>query len=225
MAQHSEHGTDTSKRREPSQLSDRGARTRARLITTARQTFAKHGYFDTKLTDITTAAGMAAGTFYTYFDNREQVLAAIMAEAYHESVEPATARPATEGDPLSRIRHGNRHYVESFRTTADVQRIIQEAALVDKDARLLRRSRADSLFDRNAQTIAQLQEAGRIDQSLEPESTARNLSLMVSRTCTYMYVEGHAGQRYSGRRGARRLADELSDTWLRTLGADPATVA
>lgn len=209
-------------RRTPEELSDRGQRTRRTLIDSAREVFYQHGYLESKLSDITEHAGVAAGTFYIYFDNREELLAQIIAESYADSLDPRGARDVHEGRPLARIRHGNQVYVESYRTHADVHRIIEEASLVDESIRAMRAARALALFARNAQTIRELVRLGLVSPVIEPDSTARSLSLMVSRTCNYVYVQGHEFEAYQGSIGARHLAEELSDIWLRALGLDLA---
>ena len=208
-------------RREPSELSGRGQRTRARLIASARQVFAAHGYFETKLAQITSHAGVAAGTFYTYFDSREALLAAIIAEAYGESINPVESRPVSQGDPFERIRHGNEQYVESYRRNADVHRVIAEAVFVDPAVKVLRHERATQIFERNAQTIAALQARGAVGEDIDPVTTARNLSLLVSRACHFVYVENHDAAKYRGPEGAKVLAAELSELWIRCLGVQP----
>ena len=45
----------------------RGARTRAKILKAAEDTFGTLGYHRAGVTDITRAAGVAQGTFYTYF--------------------------------------------------------------------------------------------------------------------------------------------------------------
>lgn len=56
----------------------RGVRTRASLVAAARTVFERAGYLDARLTDITKEANCSTGTFYTYFDNKEQIFAAVL---------------------------------------------------------------------------------------------------------------------------------------------------
>ncbi|WP_439381472.1 TetR/AcrR family transcriptional regulator [Amycolatopsis lexingtonensis] len=68
------------------------SRTRTDLLAAAKRLFGERGYLDTKITDIAAAAGRAAGSFYTHFDDKEQLLAVLRSEF----TEPAVPGPAVD---------------------------------------------------------------------------------------------------------------------------------
>ena len=53
--------------------SARGLETLNRLLSAAAQVFYEKGYHEANITDITAAAGLAAGTVYVYFDSKYTV--------------------------------------------------------------------------------------------------------------------------------------------------------
>src|ERR1700722_9023466 len=56
------------------------AETRQRILEAARQLFAASGYEASTTRDIADAAGIANGTLFNYFPNKEAILASLVAE-------------------------------------------------------------------------------------------------------------------------------------------------
>ncbi|MFZ6029610.1 MAG: TetR/AcrR family transcriptional regulator [Chloroflexota bacterium] len=55
---------------------------RAALISAARQCFAANGYFNVRIADIARQAGMSQGSIYWYFASKEELLKAVLSEAF-----------------------------------------------------------------------------------------------------------------------------------------------
>ena len=68
----------------------RAAETEAALKEAAKRVFDRAGYLNAKITDITAEAGRAAGSFYSHFDGKEQLLEALLADMISEGHRRAT---------------------------------------------------------------------------------------------------------------------------------------
>jgi AcrR family transcriptional regulator len=112
----------------------RAAETEAALKAAAKEVFAARGYLNTKITDITAAAGRAAGSFYNHFGGKEDLLAALLADLL-AGVDASVATDAAH-DPDFTSRAAIRHHVAGFfaffREHRTVMVALQQAAMVDE---------------------------------------------------------------------------------------------
>jgi AcrR family transcriptional regulator len=195
--------------REPPRTA-RGLRTRAALVAAARTVFERDGYLDARLTDITAEAKCSTGSFYTYFDNKEQIFAAVLAEAEEEMLHPHVREMTDSDDPVALIEASNRAYLTSYRRNAKLMRLLEQVANVDEQVRELRRRRSAAFAERNARSIADLQARGLADAELDPLLAARALSGMVGRMAYATYVLGE-------KRDLDELVATLTRLWANAL--------
>jgi len=81
---------------------DREAR-RAGLVSAAAAVFAKQGVANTAVSDIVKAAGVAQGTFYLYFDSKDDAVLAVVDRIAQGLVEETTDRVATSVSAVDKI--------------------------------------------------------------------------------------------------------------------------
>jgi AcrR family transcriptional regulator len=82
------------------------APTRARILEAAEQRFATFGYRRTGIAEIARDAGVAAGTLYRYFENKEEIFRAVMREllqSWLARARAAVAPPGTATERLTRL--------------------------------------------------------------------------------------------------------------------------
>jgi len=193
-------------------VSARGVRTRQTLVEAARLVFERDGFLDARITDITAEAGVAAGTFYTYFTGKEDAFAAVMEEVNDEMLHPRLREIADRDDPVAVIDAANRAYLVAYRRNAKLMALMEQVAQIDPDFRRLRLRRARAFGERNAQAISRLQQRGLADRELDPQLAADALSGMVSRMAYLRYVLGF------GTASPETLARTLTRLWVNALG-------
>jgi AcrR family transcriptional regulator len=189
---------------------ERGRRTRQQLLVAARRVFERVGYQDARLVDITGEARCAIGTFYTYFNSKDEIFSAVLEFAQEDMLHPGTGQVPGSSDAYTVIEASNRSYFESYRQNAKLMVALEQVAHVDGQFRELRRRRSSTFVRRNARSIEQLQAAGLADPDLDALSASRALSGMVSRLAygNFAYEDGEDGE------GVLTL-DELVDTATR----------
>lgn len=112
----------------------RGERTLRKILDAAREEFGERGFSDTSIVGITQRAGVALGTFYTYFDSKESLFQALVRDMSNQVREAAA--PAFQEYPhaLDAARRGLELFLEFARKHRNIYRIIDEAEFVDPAA-------------------------------------------------------------------------------------------
>lgn len=170
--------------------SRRGTRTRAALLAAARPVFERDGYLASRVTDIADEAGVSHGTFYTYFDSKEEIFAAVLHELQEEMLDAGVRVAGGGEDPLRAIEAANRAYLESYRRNARLMAALDEASAVNERVRAIRLERVAAFTERNAHGIRRLQQNGLVDPALDPNVASLAVSGMVSRIADLVFVQG-----------------------------------
>jgi AcrR family transcriptional regulator len=108
------------------------AQTELALKEAARRVFARSGYHNAKITDITAEAGRSAGSFYKHFNGKDDVLRALLSDWLTQAGDELEADAA--GDDLSRepaLRARVAIYWHTYRQHLPEIRALGEAAQVD----------------------------------------------------------------------------------------------
>jgi AcrR family transcriptional regulator len=113
---------------------ERGRKTVRKLLEAAAQEFGERGYHEAAITGITTRAGVALGTFYTYFESKEELFRALVRDMSHAT--RAHVAEAVRGAPdrLAAERIGLAAFIAFTRRHPELYRIIEEAQFVAEDA-------------------------------------------------------------------------------------------
>ncbi len=165
--------------------------TRARLLDAARQMFARHGYVNTTVEFVVAEAGLARGSFYTYFESKADLFGHLTATIDTEvDAEVANFDRAADGDPIANLDRSNRNYLAVVRRNADLYQLIEQVAAHDPDVAKARLRSRQHHIARVAGSIRRWQRKGLADADLDPEIIAAALVAMISGFAQWQYVAG-----------------------------------
>lgn len=186
-------------------VTDKGRRTRERILGAARGVFEARGFNDTRMSDVATAAGVSHGTVYVYFDSKEALLSEIIDGVLSEAA--AYLRVADISDLAARIEAANERYLRVYDRNARLLQVVEQVATSDDSfAERLNAFRARHVR-RVAETIRDLQDAGDIADDVDAAVAAAALSAM---------VEGYA--RHATDISTNNANETLTRLWVRALG-------
>jgi AcrR family transcriptional regulator len=112
----------------------RGQRTLRLILDAAAEEFGERGYHDGSIARIAQRAGVAIGSFYTYFDSKLAVFRALVADMSRQVREHVVPHILAAPDRLAGERAGMVAFLQFVRTHKALYRIIDESAFVAEDA-------------------------------------------------------------------------------------------
>jgi len=116
-------------RKEP--RTERGRRTLRKLLDAAAIEFGDKGFHEASITGITSRAGTALGTFYTYFDSKDEIFRALVNDL-SDRVRVTAAQALTgEMSPFETERRALAAFLDFAREHKEIYRIIDESEFVD----------------------------------------------------------------------------------------------
>ena len=216
--------------------SRKGVATRERLLQGAKAVFEETGFLEARITDIADRAGLSHGSFYHYFDSKEQAFREV-AEAQEalltasDDAGDAEGRADGEGggagadgdgpaSEIERIRRANRRYLERYRDNGRIMGVIEEVSRYDDHVNDARMRRQKHFADRAEEAIRRLQADGLADPEVDPEIAALALGSMMGRFAELWLVEEWGTFDFDD------AVDQMTRLWANAIGLhDPAATA
>jgi AcrR family transcriptional regulator len=194
-------------------LSSKGRQTREAIEQAARKLFAERGFHGTTLADITSAAGRSSAVFYRYFDDKEDLLAALAESFLHDIVEPSGLSVSLPDSPddtefFTRVVTG---YWNMFKQNIGIMiAVAQLAATQQRFAHVQNEFRRFGI-DIVAASVRRAQEQG-YGRDLNPQHIASAIALLFENFTTVFVASSGLGQISD----ADAIAT-LSTIWKKTL--------
>ena len=109
----------------------RGERTLRKILDAAMHEFGERGFAEASIVGITSRANVALGTFYTYFDSKDEVFRAVVGDLSEMVRTRVAPMLEGEGDAIDRERRALAALLDLIASRKQVYRIIDEAEFVD----------------------------------------------------------------------------------------------
>ena len=140
---------------------ERGRRTLRKLLDAAASEFGERGFHEASISTITRRAGVALGSFYTYFDSKDALFRALVGDM-SEKVRTSARSALHEGmGPLEIERAALAAFLRFAAEHKEIYRIIDEAEFVDPES-------YQTHYRTIAQRIAERLESGAAQGAMRP---------------------------------------------------------
>jgi AcrR family transcriptional regulator len=113
---------------------ERGRRTLRKLLDAAASEFGERGFHEASISTITRRAGVALGSFYTYFDSKDAIFRALVSDMSDAVKLAAREALAPEMPPLEIERAALEAFLRFAGKHKEIYRIIDEAEFVDPES-------------------------------------------------------------------------------------------
>jgi AcrR family transcriptional regulator len=173
--------------------SSKGARTRTRLLEAAKEIFEENGFLSARISDIAERAGLSHGSFYHYFESKEQIfreVAAMVDEELGAPLAEVVLAPSSDLSPHERLREAVRRHFEAYRAEARIMGLIEQVSRYDDHVNDLMLSRHRQYQEQMASSIRQLQKRNLADKSLDPAVVAAAIGALTGRFAELWLVQG-----------------------------------
>jgi AcrR family transcriptional regulator len=176
-----------------------------RLLAAAEILFGERSYHRTTVADICARAGMATGSFYSYYGSKAEIFAAVV-RAINTDLRRAmkVALERADGDQRGRERASFRAYFDMLSQRPWIDRIVRESEFIDQG---LFREYYEHLARGYARGVRAAQMARDIDARYDPEVIAY----------AYTGIGNFVGMRWADWTAGGQVPDDVLDDVLELL--------
>ena len=178
--------------------------------------FERDGFLNARIQDISETAGLSHGSFYHYFDSKEQLFREVAEAQEARLTAPAedvevrkTGRVESAREP---IRRANRRYLERYRDEAQLMGVIEQVSRYDAQVNAARMETMRHFVERAEKAIRRMQREGLADKKLNPTFAADALGSMIARFAELTLVQGYREYDFD------EAVEQLTRLWANALG-------
>ena len=146
------------------------------ILRAAIKVFAKNGFFNSKVADVAKAAGVADGTVYLYFKNKDDILVSIFNHMTEQALERGRITLAEIEDPIGKLRRIVGSHLEMYARDRDLAVVFQvELRSSAKFMEQFSATKVTDYLEMISRVIAEGQKRGVFRKELNPKLTAKIL--------------------------------------------------
>ena len=183
---------------------DRAAK-RERILDAAERVFAQRGFYAAKVADIAREAGVADGTIYLYFKNKEDILIQVFIDAMDEILRRQDEGLADIADPIVKLRTFIRVH---FASVAESRAMAEVITVELRQSSKFMRNTDMKPFGRYLSMIARIIEEGVRAEAFAPSSDPRLIARAIFGAVDELALEWAMSDRHSSLdEASSRVAD------------------
>lgn len=189
---------------------------RKEILRAAIRVFARSGFFNSKVSDVARQAGVADGTIYLYFRNKDDLLISLFDQIMGDFVSRASRALAAVNDPVEKLRRLAQLHLEGLGRNRDLAVVFQiELRHSSKFMARFSRTRLADYFKLIQEVVRDGQRQGLFRKGLHEKIVTKCFFGMLDEMATNWIL---SERRYD----LIALSDVVADLLVRGLGASPA---
>lgn len=197
----------------------KGERTQARLELAAAEVLANVGFHAMRISDITRAAAVSEGLFYSYFSDKLEISLAVLGGFLATLQEIGPTPDGHPHDPYAAIRHANLGWIRKVRANAGLMRCIFQLTDEQPEFASLVHATNRAWYQRVANSVVRNHPAGTADADAALFAACALGGMMddLMRRLVIYPDESFVAFLDQAAPGSEALADALAVIWLRVL--------
>ena len=194
---------------------EKGRDTRRRLMKAAAQLY-ENGYANARITDITDAAGLSAGAFYRYFEDRQQLTRELLREMMDEMY-VFIRSPFDETQPIRSVLESTRKYFEFYEAHRALLGVVVELSQTDAEVAHLWDAAKRAFNDRIVRSLERGIAAGQMRDDLDLALAAEMLRSMTEYYAFQRFVLNGSGLSDVS---LEQATNAIAEIWISGMGLE-----
>jgi TetR/AcrR family fatty acid metabolism transcriptional regulator len=200
-------------------MSPRRKGKRQKILHAATKVFARNGFFHSRVSEIARESGVADGTIYLYFKNKEDILISIFEESMDEILNLVRSEISQHKDALAKLRrfvHLHMALMEQNPRLAEVIQVeLRQSSKFMKEYKNVK-------FLEYLQFIAEVIEEGQREGLIRPNITSAVFKRMLFGALDELALQWVLSKR---RHSLSAAADQVTDIFLQGIAVEPSAGA